>query len=75
MQATQARIVSVAQTTGSDMTGQSVAHERDAGARVLRAVIWTFAGATVVAAGILMWASQGETVFASLVSAAIAWCF
>lgn len=53
----------------------AVAGERDANARVLRLAIWTFAGASVLAAGVMMWASQGETVFASLVSAAIAWCF
>ncbi len=60
-------------TTGEEMRAQ--ADSGDANARVLRTVIWTFAGASVLAAGILMWASQGETVFASLVSAAIAWCF
>ena len=65
----------VPQITGEDMGGQAVAGGDEANARVLRTVIWTFAGASVLAAGILMWASQGEAVFASLVSAAIAWCF
>lgn len=65
----------VPQIMGEPLDAQAAAGDREAGARVLRTVIWTFAGATIVAAGILMWASQGETVFASLVSAAIAWCF
>lgn len=65
----------MAQIADQELTAEPAEGEGRAQARVLRTVIWTFAGASVVAAGMLLWASQGESVFASLVSAAIAWCF
>jgi hypothetical protein len=48
--------------------------ERDAGRAPLR---WLLAGATVAlfGAGLLLWARDGEAVFATYVVSALAWCF
>jgi hypothetical protein len=37
--------------------------------------LWAVAVISIIGAGLLLWSHQGEAVFASMVSAAIAWCF
>lgn len=57
-----------------DVSAAGSAEDNPAGGRPAR-WLWTLAALFVTGAGLLLWWRYGGSVFADMVSAAIAWCF
>jgi hypothetical protein len=49
--------------------------EQGASRAPVAALLWAGAGLSLLAAGILLWSTQGADIFTAMLSAASAWCF